>query len=257
MSKRQRLVLTSFLLATGFLVITNLNELVTRYLGIVCLSFLALGLTLWALKEGLHGIEWLMIPVLPFLYTFGASLFYFLLPANSATLWGVTLVFGFGMYILLLTENIFSVAAVRTIPLVRSASSVAFLFTLVTGFFLLDIIFSFRLPFWLNCFWVFMVSFLLFLQNLWSVELAETLERKVVVFSLIPALILGQLVLAVSFWPVSVALASLFLTTAVYVMLGLIQAKLTDRLFKKTVQEYLVVGLGVLITLFLTTNWGG
>jgi hypothetical protein len=59
-----------------------------------------------------------------------------------------------------------------------------------------------------------------------------------------------------SFWPTAITLGSLFLTSLVYVSLGIVQAKLSDRLFKKTVQEYLTVGLVVLLILLSYTSWG-
>ena len=43
--------------------------------------------------------------------------------------------FGIGQYTLLLTANIFSVAAIRTIALFRAAVAVGFVMTLLTGFF--------------------------------------------------------------------------------------------------------------------------
>jgi hypothetical protein len=51
-------------------------------------------------------------------------------------------------------------------------------------------------------------------------------------------------------------MGSIFLTSAVYVSLGLAQAQLNDRLFSKTIKEYLVVGLAVFVILLYFTNWG-
>lgn len=258
MSKRRRFVLSSLILSAGLLVIGQLVDLTTRYLGIGFLSLISVGLSVWSLKEGLDNlIEWLIIPALPFLYTLSVALFYFLLPANFFTLVMISLGFAFGMYILLLTENIFSVAAIRTIALFRAASSVAFLLTLITSFFLFDVIFSFRLSFLLNGFLAFGASLVLFIQSLWSVKLEKEIDKKILFSSLVLSFVLGQFTLAISFWPVSVALASLFLTACFYVLLGLSQAEFSGRLFSKTVREYLAVGIGVFITLLLTTKWGG
>jgi hypothetical protein len=88
------------------------------------------------LREGIDGIEWLTVLTLPPLYTAGVGLFYFLLPVRWLTRLPVAMAYGLGMYVLLLTENIFSVASIRTIQLLRAAQAVGFLLTLVTGFFL-------------------------------------------------------------------------------------------------------------------------
>lgn len=253
MSKRQKFVFTSLVLAGGLLAVTNLVDLEARYLATAILGLLSIILTIWSLKEGLTGIEWLTIPILPFLYTLGIGLFYFLLPSHFLTSAGVALFFALGMYALLLTENIFSVAAIRTIALFRAASSVGFLLTLVTAFFLDDVIFSFRLSGLLNSFLVFLVSLPLSLQSLWSVNLGENLDRRVGLYVVFLSLILGELSGVISFWPLTVAVASLFLTASSYLLLGLSQAELSGRLFPKTVREYLLVGLGVFLTLVWTT----
>jgi hypothetical protein len=68
---------------------------------------------------------------------------------------------------------------------------------------------------------------------------------------------MGELALMISFWPVSIVVASLFLVTALYVGLGLIQHEVGERLFQQTVREYIQVGAIVLIVTFIAARWGG
>jgi len=257
MSKRRKFVLTSLALALGLLAIANLVDLTARYLAVGLLSIMAICLSLWSLREGLRGISWLMTPILPSLLTLGVGLFYFLLPGSPWVSIAVTFAFAFSVYALLLTENIFAVAAIRTIALVRAASSVGFLLTLACAFFLNDVILSFRLPFWINGLLVFFASLPLFFQSLWSVNLEEKISSRLILYSAFLSFCLAEAGIVISFWPVPVALGSLFLATTFYVLLGLAQAQFQERLFQRTVREYLVVGIGVLITLALTTRWGG
>jgi hypothetical protein len=63
--------------------------------------------------------------------------------------------------------------------------------------------------------------------------------------------------MAIFFWPTSVVVGSLFLTIALYLLLGLGQAKLEGRLFSQTVREYLTLGILVFLGMFLATRWGG
>jgi len=98
---------------------------------------------------------------------------------------------------------------------------------------------------------------ILFTQSLWSVKLEKKLEPKIILFSLLLSFILGKFAFAISFWPVGISLASLFITAIFYVLLGFSQAEFSGKLFKKTVREYLLVGVGIFITLLLTTHWGG
>jgi len=255
LTKRRKFILSCIILTAGLSFI-QFGQPANRYLAIGILSFLTIPLVLWSLSEALKGAIWLMSWILPLLLTIGIGLFYFLLPSSILTAVPVIILYFFGLYALFLSENIFSVASIRTIQLFRSASAVSFLLTLFVSFLLYDTIFSFRLPYFLNATLVAGVSLFLFLHGVWSVDLEEKINLKVVLFSLLFSLSLGEIALVLSFWPISIALASLFLTSLVYVLLGLAQAYFSDRLFKKTIREYLVVGVTVFAVLLLYTNWG-
>ncbi|TSC53999.1 MAG: Uncharacterized protein LiPW31_265 [Microgenomates group bacterium LiPW_31] len=255
-SKRQKFVITAILLSAGLLII-QLAQISWRYQAIVILTAITYFLAAWSLAEGLNGIEWFTVLILPSLFTAGIGLFYFLIPTAWGTRLPVIGLYGVGIYALLLTENIFSVAAIRTIQLLRAAQAVGFLLTIVTAFFLYDTILSFRLDPWFNFLLVGVVSLPLLLQGLWCVNLEEKIGRKIWFYSLALSLVLGEIALAFSFWPVTVAIGSLGLTTGLYTVLGLTQHKLSERLFKRTINEYFGVGIAVLIIIFLTTHWGG
>lgn len=255
-TKRQKFVISSVLLSSGLLSI-QLANVSWRYQAIVALTVSTYLLFAWSLKEGLSGIKWLMVLILPTLFTAGVGLFYFLLPSAWFTRLPVAILYGLGLYVLFLTENIFAVAAIRNIQLFRSANAVGFLLTLLTGFFLYDTILSFRFSFWLNFIFVFLASFPLLLQGLWSVKLEKGISGQIWFYSLALSLILAEGALAFSFWPITVSVGSLALITIMYVLLGLTQHHLSQRLFKRTINEYLTVGLIVLIVTILTTHWGG
>ena len=255
MSKRAKLVLTALILSLGLLAIQSV-EVDDRYQAIGLLAGVAYALSLWALFDDLKGVEWLTVLVLPVLYPVSVALFYFLLPVRLLSRVVILSIFGVGMYALLLTENIFSVAAIRTIQLLRAAHAVGFLLTLVVAFFLWDSLFSFKLSAWWNGLAVAGSGFLLVLQALWSVNLEDKISQEVWQNSLGLAWCLGLLALMISFWPVTIAVGSLFLVSSLYVGLGLVQHRLSGRLFKKTIEEYLwLFGLVLAIT-FLLARWG-
>ena len=255
-TKRQRFIATSLLLSVGLLTI-QLANVSWRYGAIAFLAFLAYFLSAWSLAEGLNGIEWLTVLVLPTFFTAGVGLFYFLMPAKWLMRLPVVLLYGLGFYGLLLTENIFSVAAIRTIQLLRSAQAVGFLLTLVTSFFLYNTILAYRFDAWFNFLLVGLISFPLILQALWYVELEEKVSKKIWLYSLALSLVLAEVALVFSFWPVSVTTGSLALITSTYIVLGLAQHRFSERLFKKTIREYVAIGVVILVIIFLTTRWGG
>lgn len=256
MRKRQKFVLTAILLSIGIGAIQFVPALELRYAFIGLLFVLTWILSAWSLREGLAGLEWLTVLVPMTLFTAGVGFFYILLPEHWAAKLAVIGLFGIGQYALLLTSNIFSVATIRTIALFRAAQAVGFVMTLLTGFFLYDTILSFRFGFWINAPLVFIASALLLLPVLWSVRLEERLSPQLVSFSIVLSILQAILVTSISFWPVSLAVSSLFLTTMLYVYLGITQHYFSDRLFKKTAWEYIIVGMVVLVTMLVTSGGG-
>jgi len=121
MKKRHKFLFVSFLLGLGLLV-TQFTQVEFRYQALTILGFMAFGLSAWALFDDLKGIEWFSILVLPAIYPVSVGLFYFLLPEKFLSRVVILGLFIVGMYALLLTQNIFSVAAIRTIQLLRAAT---------------------------------------------------------------------------------------------------------------------------------------
>jgi len=256
MSKRKRFVFTSLALSLGFVGIQFLPDQF-RMLAIAGLGLLTLFLFSWSLFEGLGKDMTLLSLVLPTLYTVGVGLFWFLLPATIFTRLPVVILYGLGIYALCLTSNIYTVAAIRTIALLRAAKGVGFVITLVTLFLIFDAILSLRIPVWFTAPAVAVISLPLFLQGFWVVPLEKTISKEVYLISLVSSLIVGEIAALLYFWPVTVVVGSLFLTVSAYMLLGLGQAKLESRLFSLTIREYLVVGILVFLGMFLATRWGG
>jgi hypothetical protein len=256
MSKRQKFVFASLLLSLGLLS----TQLVTiesywRYIAILGLFIVSYFVSAWALFDDLKGVEWLVIVPFPGLYATSVALFYFLLPEALLSRIVIFLLFGLGMYALYLTSNIYSVAAIRTIQLLRAAHAVGFLMSLVTGLFFYNTIFSFRWPFFINAVLVFIASFPIVLNGLWSVKLEPYISRQVIMYGLTVSFVLAELAAAISFLPVTVWIASLSLVTGLYVFLGILQHHLQERLFQSTFREYIYMGLVVLVIMMILTPW--
>lgn len=255
-SKRQQFVILTLLLTFG-MVLTQLVPADLRYTMVAGLSLFTFAATALAMREDLSGIEWLTLLSLPTLFTAAVGLFYFLLPVRWLTRLPVAALYAVGIYALLLTENIYNVAAERTIALLRAAHSVGFLITLLTYFLLVQTILAFRLPYFANTLCIGFMSFILISGSLWAVELGERLSRRVWRISIAISVILMELGWIFSFWPVATTLIALFLTTCFYSLVGMAQQYLVERLYKKTVIEFLGVVTIVFFIVFLVTHWRG
>lgn len=256
MSKRTRFVITSLILSLGFVGIQFLNDQ-NRFWAIGVLGLLTGGLFFWSLFENLGKNMTLLTLVLPVMYTLGVGFFWFLLPANIFARIPIVIFYGVGLYILCLTSNIYSVAAVRTIALLRAARGVGFVLTLLASFLIFDAVLSIRTEVYYLMPIIFALSFPLYFQGFWSMVLDTSYSKELMLLSLSSSLLTAELAVALYFWPVTIVVGSLFLTSSFYMLLGLGQAKLEGRLFKSTIREHLVVGILIFIAMFISTRWGG
>lgn len=255
MNKRTRFIVTSFLLSAGFVGMQMLPDNY-RLPSIGILSFFTLVLFVWSLREGLGLNMTLLTLILPFFFTVGVGLFWFLLPSSTFARIPVVLIYGIGIYALCLTSNIYTVAAIRTIALLRAARGVGFVITLFTFFLVFDAILSLREHVAITSGLVLLSSLPLFLQGFWIIDLNKRLSYLIVQFAAVSSLMIGEIAAVLFFWPVTVVVGSLFLTVAGYMLLGLGQSRLEGRLFTHTVREYLTLGGAVLIGMFFATHWG-
>lgn len=243
---------------------------------VVFLGLIAALSSVWSLHdEDFTGVEWLMLPMLPVLLSLGVATVYPLLPNEIDRFIFVPLdsdsgVFLAGLarfvyliflavvlYAALLTSNILNVAALRTIQLLRVAHSVGFLLTLVLSVLGFLVIYSLHLPWWGNFLAIFALTFPIVLQSVWSINLEERLSREVLLYSTTLALMLSQVALALSFWPVSSFIFSLLLTACLYGGAGAVQYQLAGRPGVAHVRELIVVVAVFLYLTIFTTSWTG
>lgn len=255
-TKRQKLILMSIFL-TGNLVAIQIVPQNFRYqtIGITAISTVFLGV--FALWGELSGIKYFLLLLLPVYFVTGASLFYFLVPVRWLTRLPFALAFGISVYLLMLTANIYNVAAIRTIALHRAARAVGMLFTLLSAFFLINVLLSLHLPFYLNAISTAVIAAPLYLVQLWSIELQEFISQKVAVYTAVFTLVLAQMAIIFSFWPLKPINGALILVTVIYVLLGLGQFAVVEGLKRRVSYEYIGVASIVSLIVLLTTRWGG
>lgn len=254
LSKRQQFVLITVVL-TAVLMLTQLVSLDLRYPMIAILSVLTYLLCAFGLREDLRGPEWFTLLTLPTLFTAAVAVFYFLLPTRWLTRLPIAVLYAVGMYALLLTENIYNVAAARTIALLRAAHSVGFLLTLSTYYLLVQTALAYRLWAPLNALLVGVITYPLAIQLLWSIDLEPLISKLVKDLTMVITAVSVELAWIFSIWPVRTTLFALFLTTAFYGLAGMAQQYLSDRLYKRTVWEFFGVVAIVFCILIITANW--
>lgn len=240
MRRREKFVVVSILLSLGLLAVQYV-PLEYRYLAVAALSVVSYLTSAWALSDDLQKLEWMTIVPFPAFYTGAVALFYFLLPTHFISKIAILVLFCVGMYALYLTSNIYSVAKGRTIQLLHAAHAIGLLFTLLTSLLLTNTIFSLRFIWYINGLLVGLVHFPLILMSLWSIELEQTIKQEVTTLTTVLTVILVEVAVILSFYPLSVWNQALFIMTLLYISLGILHNYLRGRLFSNTLTEYSLV----------------
>lgn len=211
--------------------------------------------TYFSILQGIEEHEWLLLFLMPLLFTTAFYLFYLLFPVRWLTRLPFVFIYGFSFYAILLTSNIFNVGVEKSLQLYRAAFSVNFFYQTLVMFITSNVIFALRLNPLINGLLIFIVTFLLSLQLLWSVRPKKHIERQLVNYSLLVSFFIVQLGIVLSFVPVKLSVTALFITAAYYSLCGLLYHYLEQKLFAQTIREYIFVICFVAIITLLSLQW--
>lgn len=253
LAKRQKIVITSLLLSLSLYLFPFATEefRVWILVAIIVSSYI---LSVWSIFRDVSGFEFLTLFTLPVFLTASLALLIFNFEPENLVRVILSLTFGVVMYIILLSENIFNVSAERNIPLIRAANTVSYLGTLFVSFAIFSLLFGLGLDFWIFSIIVTIIGVMLFNQSFWKIELEDTPSPHITVSSFVSGIILGQIALALTFWPLDPAKVGLALTATVYVLLGVLQHQMNNDLKRGTVLEYTFVAFAVFVFLVVTTG---
>lgn len=218
------------------------------------LSFFSDLFLYWAIKEDLEDNFTPHVFFLPFLFTLAFALFYLLVPSRILTRIITTILYGFGVYSLFLSQNIFTVSSIRTIALLSGARTVSLMISLLTYFFLTNVVFSLHLNIIFTLILVALYSFPLVAQSIWTYTLDKNIYNSMPWGALL-TLALGEVALLLWFWPSTPTIIALFMTGFLYIVLGLSHLWLERRLFRGVILEYLWVAVVVFTVLVVFTSW--
>ena len=252
--KRQKFVLAVIILSLGLFFteyqLTQWGLIVTLIMPFFTVLFL-----LWAIYIDLKENKLYQVVILPFIYTFAFGFFYLLTPATFMVRLLLTAVYAFGLYSLFLSQNIFIVSSSRTIQLLSGARIVSFVTTLISYFFLTNIVYSFHVIVFPIILLIAIYTYLLIYHSLWTYTLQKYSQPLIIWVSALTACVI-EVATLVWFWPSSPTVTALFLTGFFYAIVGLSHIWFEKRFFKGILWEYVWVGTIVFFVLLLFTQWG-
>lgn len=250
MRRREKFIISSLFLS-GLLLAIQAVPLEWRMHASAVFMVLTYFVSAWALSENLDKHEWLTILPMPALFAGSVAFFYTLLPGHLLSRIAIFIVYAIGMYALLLTANIYSVAKGRSIQLLHAAHAVGFFFMMLASILFTQTIYSLRLPFYAIGLLVFAVQLPLVFVSLWSVLVKDVITREVLTYSFLIALVTAEFALVLALLPLSVWYSSLFIMSLMYLAVSYVRSVLLGRLFVRTYSEYAAAALFLLVFFIL------
>ncbi|MCA9372061.1 hypothetical protein KC726_04135 [Candidatus Woesebacteria bacterium] len=219
---------------------------------IVCASFFV---TYVGIFEGISGIEWVMLFVMPVFLSLALYFAFSLIPVRWLTRIPFLFLFALLFYAVLLTSNIFNIGVERSLQLYRAAFSINYLLQTIIVFAFTIVIASLRVGFLLNGFLLFVVIFFLTFQLIWSVKPSDTNDHSLYLYGLLAGIVMAELFIALSFIPIKINIAALVVSAVFYSLGGVLYHHYNERLFKNIIREYIFVLCFVIVIAFLTIQW--
>jgi hypothetical protein len=256
MSKRQKFVFASVFLGVQ-LVLCRFFLFGWQHYSALLMAFFSAVVILLSLWGDLTFLSGVIVSILPASFAAGVTLFSFLLPGQWLVICLYMFLFIFSMYAIFLTENVFGVAAIRTIQLVRAAHAVGFLFTILTFLLLSNVVLAFHLSAWTNAIFIGAISLPLVFHAFWVIKLDPHLLRQTLIRTGGVVLVMMQVGFSLSFLPAPSTIVALFLTAVLYGVMGLVEQDLLRSLTLRTILEYLGVIVVVFFLLLWQSSWRG
>lgn len=255
--KRQKFVIAVLILSSSLFLAEFQNFRFTNS-GIYIVAVLAVLtniLLFWAIHEDVRENKAYQSFILPFFYSLAFGLFYFLTPTIFLSRIILTAVYAFGLYSLFLSQNILVVSSMRTIALLSGARIVSFVITLISYFFLTNIVYTLHVNIFLVILFILFYTFFLVYGSLWTYNLQKTIPH-VMKWVVALTVCLVEAATVLWFWPSSPTVIALFLAGFFYTIVGLSHIWFERRLFKGILWEYVWVSCITFFVLFLFTPWG-
>lgn len=212
--KRQKFVLGILALSIGLFLTEFRFDQSGIYIALL-LPFFTCFFLWWAINSDLKENKSYQVFILPFLYSLAFGFFYFLTPTTFIVRLILTAIYAFGLYSLFLSQNIFIVSSSRTIQLLSGARIVSFVITLISYFFLTNIIFSFHAIIFPVIAIVGIFTYLLIYHSLWTYTLQKYSQSLALWVSALTVCLI-EVATLVWFWPSNPTVTALFLTGFLY-----------------------------------------
>lgn len=255
-TKREEIAVSSIVLTVFMLFLFLVPIGVFKFVFVILLGFLSYGFSLFAGREGLKRVEFFLLPILPVLFSISTALFYGIIPERWLTRFFFIVTYGFLIYSIFLIINIFNAAKIKNIQLLKVARTIYFFISAFTVFLFSYVLMSFHIFGLFTSISIAVFIFLISIAFIWSFFLKKEIGKTNVLIAIVTAILMFEISLSISFWPLNIYLAALFFTSIYYSLMGIIDNLLSFRVRGWSYFEYLVINGIIFVLCVLSLNFG-
>lgn len=255
-TKREEIAISSIVLTIFMLFLFLVPLGAFKFIFVILFVFFTFGVSLFVGREGLKNVEYLLLPILPVLFSVSTALFYGIIPERWLTRLFFIFTYGFLIYSIFLILNIFNAAKLKNIQLLKVARTIYFFISAFTVFLFSYVLMSFHIVGFLTSLFLSVFIFLISIAFIWSFFLKKAVEATNIMIAIFTAILMFEVSFAISFWPLNIYLAALFFTSIYYSLMGIIDNLLNFRVRGWSYLEYLVLNGIIFLLCVLSLNFG-
>lgn len=253
-NKRRRFLLSSFIL-TIFVLISSFIPYGQIWLYLIGLSLLVYGFTYFSILQDIERGEWIMLFIIPFLFTIASVLFYVLIPGRWITRLPFMLFYSISIYAILLSQNIFNVGVELNLQLYRAAYSINFLFNTIIAYLLTQYLMSFRFGPFLSTIGSMLIIYPLALHVFWAVNPKVYISKELYKYAGYVVILAGQVIYVFSYLPIRTEIRALVVSACFYSFAGLVYLHIERMIMTTRIREYIIVLVFIILLALLSAQW--
>ncbi|MFH1631705.1 MAG: hypothetical protein ABIA47_01610 [bacterium] len=183
-----------------------------------------------------------------------SSIFFFLFLEQEYAKFVLALIVtaGFWLYV----ESLFTFYHLPAAYQAYSLEYLSLVMYILSGFFFTSAAYGaqlfLQLPVWIPAIAVFLVSIFATVSVFWASKIGSRVGIR---FALVVSIIISELYIALAMLPTSFLTNAAVFAIAMYLLLGLSRAHVLDKLSKRVLKHYLLIGIILLLMVFGTARW--
>ncbi len=223
------------------------------YISLPALVIISYIFVWFAIYERIDRVEWIMLFVLPVLWTLEWYVFFYMVPVRWLTRLLFSLIFVIVYYVLVSVENIYNVGVEKNIQLQKAAITVSTIFLVGLCYLAFQMISSFEMYWILASVFIGLISWVLAMKHFWTVDPRIKFDVWQLRMTHFVAIFMFLTSAGMNFIPFTAQTTRPVILAGVFYLMTNVISDVRDLvIFKQKSREYLIVMVALLLIVIFT-----